>query len=213
MSNLRIRRFLATAMLLLLSSFSGGVMAADAWQQFREFAATFRAATGKFVQYTVGSQGQTQMAQQGAFSFQRPGQFRWDVQQPYSQLVLSSGKLLYQYDPDLRQVTVRPVGASIGSSPAAILFGDADLEESFRVQAIPDQDGMAWFRAIPHQPDAGLNQLDIGMSQGKPARLLLRDSFGQTTRIDLSDLRAQSEFPAGTFRFDPPPGTDVVKLP
>jgi outer membrane lipoprotein-sorting protein len=41
---------------------------------------------------------------------------------------------------------------------------------------------------------------------------LLLDGFGQTTQIDLSNIRAQSSFPAETFRFKAPPNTDVVTL-
>lgn len=182
-------------------------------EQFRQFVASFPAATGQFEQFTVTEQGQPRRAQGGSFAFQRPGKFRWEVEQPYAQLVVSDGKSVTQYDPDLRQATVRPVGAAIGSSPAAILFGDVKLDDAFNIEPLPESDGMEWLRATPKQPDSGLNRIDIGMFQGTPARLLLRDSFGQTTRIDLSRLRAQSSFTQETFGFVPPKGTDVVRVP
>lgn len=187
-------------------------VANPAADQFRQFVEAFSAATGQFEQYTVTGQGQTTRAQSGSFAFERPGKFRWDVEQPYAQLVVSDGRSVFQYDPDLRQATVRPVDQSIGSSPAAILFGDVALDDAFNIEALPEQDGMEWLRAIPEQPDSGLNQVDIGMFEGKPARLLLRDSFGQTTRIDLSRIRAQSSFSSDTFEFSPPTGTDVVRV-
>ncbi len=212
MIDLMTRRFFAVVALWLAGSTMGVAMANSAAEQFRLFAATFPAASGVFEQYTLGVQGQTQKTQSGEFYFQRPGKFRWEVQKPYAQLVVSDGKTLFQHDPDLRQTTVRPVGQSIGSSPAAILFGDAKLDQAFKIEPLPDDDGMAWLRAIPKQPDSGLNQLDIGMKQGTPARLLLRDSFGQITRIDLSDIRAQPGFPAKMFEFTSPPGTDTVRV-
>lgn len=187
-------------------------LASDAVTQFEQFVKTVPAASGQFAQYTVGPQGQTGRAQTGVFQFSRPGKFRWEVQNPYAQLVLSDGKLVSQYDPDLNQATVRPVGTAIGSSPAAILFGEGRMSDQFVVSSLPDGDGLSWFRAVPKQPDAGLNQVDIGMRQGNPARLLLVDGFGQTTRVDLERLRAQSSFPSDTFTFTPPPGTQVVKV-
>lgn len=179
---------------------------------FNRFVQTVSAAKGEFSQYTVGPEGETALAQSGEFAFARPGKFRWDIRKPYSQLVVSDGKSIYQYDPDLSQVSVRTADAAIGSSPAAILFGTGDIKSAFDVSALPDEDGFSWFRAEPKQPDSGLSQVDIGMKEGNPARLLLLDGFGQTTRIDLAKIRAQSSFPASTFEFEAPPDTDIVRI-
>jgi len=200
------------ATLLLSQALVSVAVATDAIEQFEQFVQTVPAATGRFSQYTIGPQGQTAKPQTGVFYFSRPGKFRWDVQKPYAQLVLSDGKSVYQYDPDLNQATVRTVGSALSSSPAAILFGQGKLLDAFVVTPLPDQDGLSWFRAVPKQPDAGLNQVDIGMLLGNPARLLLVDGFGQTTRVDFERLRAQSDFAPGTFSFTPPPGTQVVKV-
>src|SRR5690606_11497697 len=123
-------------------------------------------------------------SQSGVFSFERPGRFRWQVQKPYEQLTISDGKRVYQYDPDLAQVTERSVDASVGASPAAILFGSGSFDESFNAKALPDAEGMQWMRATPKQGDGGFEYVDIGFRSGMPARLMLLDAFGQTTRIE-----------------------------
>src|SRR3546814_4776420 len=56
--------------------------------------------TGDFEQGAVDGQGKLVRPQQGKFSFQRPGKFRWEVQKPYAQLIVSDGRYAYQYDPD-----------------------------------------------------------------------------------------------------------------
>ena len=68
-------------------------------EQLRDFVGKVNGATGSFSQYTVNAQGRTQPAQTGTFSFQRPGKFKWAVQKPYEQLVISDGAKVYQYDP------------------------------------------------------------------------------------------------------------------
>lgn len=186
--------------------------ASQAIEQFEQFVQTVPAARGTFEQYTVGPDGQTGKAQAGEFAFDRPGKFRWDIETPYPQQVASDGRTLFQYDPDLQQLTVRALDQSIGSSPAAILFGQGELADAFDVSGLPDADGMAWLRAVPKRPDAGLTQVDIAMHEGRPARLLLLDGFGQTTRVDLLTLRAQSAFGANEFVIEPPPGTDVIRM-
>lgn len=188
------------------------VLAASAQEQLRAFVSTVTSATGSFSQYTVNDQGRTQPAQTGVFSFQRPGKFKWAVQKPYEQLVISDCRQVFQYDPDLAQVTERKVDAAIGTSPAAILFGSGSLEQSFDVSALPAKDGVDWLRAKPRTADAGFSRVDIGMKNNLPVRVELLDSFGQTTRVDLSGIQANPQLPAKEFQFTAPKGVDVVKM-
>lgn len=188
------------------------VQAADAVTQLRQFINTVTSASGSFVQEQSSDQRRTS-SQSGVFSFERPGKFRWDVQKPYEQLTISDGKRLYQYDPDLAQVTERSVDASVGASPAAILFGSGSFDESFVAASLPDADNMQWMRATPKQGDAGFEHVDIGFRDGMPARLMLLDAFGQTTRIDLGGIQSNPTLPADAFQFQAPEGTDVVRMP
>lgn len=203
------RRLAAVAALSLAPAM---VFAASAQEQLRAFVATVTAATGSFSQYTVNNQGRTQPAQTGVFSFQRPGKFKWAVQKPYEQLVVSDGRQVFQFDPDLAQVTERKVDAAIGTSPAAILFGSGSLEQSFDVSALPSKDGIDWLRAKPRTADAGFSRVDIGMKDNLPVRVELLDSFGQTTHVDLSGIAANPQLPAKEFQFVAPKGVDVVKM-
>lgn len=184
---------------------------ADAPAQLSKFVADVAAATGDFTQQTSG-QAQGRPEQSGQFSFQRPGKFRWDVKHPYEQLIVSDGEKVLQYDPDLAQVTQRSVDQSIGTSPAAILFGSGSLEDAFDVSALPDNDGLQWLRAVPRGADAGFTHVDIGFRNNLPARLLLLDAFGQTTRIDLSNITSNPKLAASQFQFTPPDDVDVVQM-
>jgi len=186
--------------------------AADAPSQLRSFVSNVNSATGDFTQQTTGGQAQSRPEQTGRFSFQRPGKFRWHVLKPYEQLIVSNGNNVLQYDPDLAQVTERSVDQSIGASPAAILFGSGSLEDSFDVTALPEDDGLQWLRATPHGSDAGFTHVDIGFRNELPARLLLLDAFGQTTRIELANIQANPQLPASQFEFTAPDDVDVVRM-
>src|SRR5690606_11820366 len=150
-------------------------------------------------------------AQSGTFSFHRPGQFKWAVSKPYEQLILSDGKQVYQYDPDLALVTERSVDASIGASPAAILFGSGALEDVFTLQEQGENDGLAWLRATPRSADAGFAYVDIGFRDNMPVRLQVQDSFSQTSRIDSTSIEKNPDLPADEYVFQAPEGVDVVK--
>ena len=185
---------------------------AEAPEQLEQFIARVQSATGDFTQQRIDEKGQGKPAQSGQFSFKRPGQFKWAVKKPYEQLIISDGKQVYQYDPDLAQVTEREVDQSIGASPAAILFGSGSLGDAFNISSLPGKDGMEWLRAEPRSADAGFTHVDIGFQNAMPVRLELLDSFGQTTRIDLSNIAANPSLDAGEFSFTPPAGVDVVKM-
>ena len=162
-----LRRLAAVAALTLAPAVA---LAASAQEQLRAFVATVTAATGSFSQYTVNNQGRTQPAQTGVFSFQRPGKFKWAVQRPYEQLVISDGRKVFQFDPDLAGDGAQGGRRDPGTSPAAILFGSGSLEQSFDVSALPSRDGVDWLRAKPRTADAGFSRVDIGMKKNNPAR-------------------------------------------
>ena len=188
-------------------------LAATAQEQLRAFVSSVNAATGTFTQATTGpQQANPRPPQSGTFSFQRPGRFKWAVQKPYEQLIVSDGQQVYQYDPDLAQVTVRKVDQAIGTSPAAILFGSGSLEQSFDVSPLPARDGLQWLRAKPRNADAGFARVDIGFNNNLPARIELLDAFGQTTRVDLSGIVANAATNPRDFQFQAPQGVDVVRM-
>lgn len=207
------RRILTAAVLLCgLAGVPGFSQAAQpALAQLQAFVDKVESATGRFQQEQIAQDG-AKRVQAGAFAFQRPGKFRWEVEQPYPQLIVSDGRRVYQYDPDLEQVTERAAGQAIGASPAALLFGSGSLDEAFDLQAQPDRDGLQWLRAIPKTPDAGFTHADIGFSGGLPQRLELLDAFGQTSRILFSGLQANPGIPAARFQFTVPEGADLVKM-
>ncbi len=204
---MKIKQLLAVA---LLATTPLAAWSADAVAQLRKFIAEVPSASGHFTQQRLDKQGSS--GQSGDFSFKRPGQFRWEVAKPYKQLIVSNGKVVYQYDPDLAQVTERNVGQSVGSSPAAILFGSGSLDDNFTLLGQPSKAGMDWLRATPRSADAGFAYVDIGFRDAMPARLELLDSFGQTTRIDLSNIVVNPKLDAKAFSFTPPADVDVVKM-
>lgn len=207
-------RLVVLSALFAVASFGVAVPAfADtAREQLRTFVAQVQSASGDFSQYTVGPQGQTKPAQRGMFLFMRPGRFKWDVIKPYEQQIVSNGREIYQFDPDLNQVTVRKVDQAIGASPAAILFGSGSLEQSFEVMALPDRDALVWLRAKPKQADAGFVHVDLGFKDGIPHRIILLDAFGQTTHVELTALIRNPGLSASNFDFIPPKGADVVRM-
>jgi len=129
-----MRRFLL-ALACLLCAPLANAGAVDKLHSFLESTKTMRA---DFAQIVVAKNGKKPQQSNGVMMFARPGKFRWQIEKPYSQLLVGDGDKVWIYDPELRQVTVKKVGAALGGTPAALLAGESGgkstLENSFTLR-------------------------------------------------------------------------------
>lgn len=190
---------------------------ASALEQFKSFVATTKAAKGEFTQRQVKTDGanggsmKVSNESTGTFQFARPGKFIWTYQKPYEQLLQADGEKLYIHDKDLNQVTVRKLGNALGSSPAAILFGSNDLEKNFTLKDAGAKDGMEWLHATPKAKDTTFDQIGIGLRNGIPVAMELRDSFGQVSLLTFTKFEKNPPIADNQFKFVVPKGADVFQ--
>ena len=202
---------LAAALVLTLAA--GSTLAAEALAQLNQFVAVTRSAEGEFEQTVMARSGRKPQQASGRFAFSRPGKFRWEYEQPYQQLLVGDGERLWSWDRDLNQATVRPIGDALGSTPAAILFGQGDLERDFVLGDGGESDGLSWVDARPRKTESSFESMRIGLLDGQLKRMELRDNFGQTTLIRFTRLTANPPQDASRYRFVPPAGADVIGTP
>lgn len=190
-----------------------GLAQASALDQFKSFVASTKAAKGEFTQTQAknanGAAPKTGKNSSGTFVFARPGKFIWTYTKPYDQVLQADGEQLYIYDKDLNQVTVKKLGDALGSSPAAILFGSNDLEKNFSLSEGGSRDGLEWLKAVPKAKDSSFEQITIGLRNGLPEAMELKDSFGQTSVLKFSKLEKNPALTATSFKFVMPKGADV----
>ena len=62
---------------------------------------------------------------------------------------MGDGKKFWMYDTDLNQVTVKKLDAALGSSPAALLSGNNEIERGFALKEVGSRDGLEWLQATP----------------------------------------------------------------
>lgn len=205
-----LSRVLAAGGLLVLVFAGSPLQAADALAQLQHFVRSTHSAEGAFEQTVHAAAGSSARTSAGRFAFARPGRFHWLYEQPYRQELIGDGERLWSWDPDLNQVVVRTLGDALGATPAAILFGQGELEQSFALNDDGEEGGLSWVLAIPRQNDSGFERVRIGLEEGELRQMELRDSFGQTTLIRFVQLDANPALPATRFQFSPPPGADVI---
>lgn len=201
-----MRRFVFAAGCLLAAQFvhAGGI---DKLHRFLDTTKTLRA---DFAQIVVAKNGRKPQQSTGVMMFARPGKFRWQIEKPYSQLLVGDGEKVWIYDPELRQVTVRKVGAALGGTPAALLAGDNTLEKNFTLREGGESEGYEWVEAVPKTPDSGFEKVRLGFAGNELKAMELFDNFGQTTSLLFARLERNPQLAPALFRFTPPAGADVI---
>lgn len=199
-------RALLLAVLLIVPALAR----ADALERFRAFVRDTQSARTEFEQKVFDRDKRLVQASSGLFAFQRPGRFRWQIRVPYEQLIVGDGTRVWIHDPDLNQVTVRPMGKALGSTPAALLAGDKDVERAFELSNVGPVAGLEWLEARPRDRDAGFERIRLGMGRDGVEAMELYDHFGQTTLLQFSRFVRNPRLDPGEFRFTPPKGADVL---
>jgi outer membrane lipoprotein carrier protein len=187
---------------------------ASAIDQFRSFVVNTKTAKGEFLQVqmkTANGVSKIGKSSSGTFRFARPGKFVWTYIKPYEQVLQADGDNLYLYDKDLNQVTIKSLGNAIASSPAAILFGNVDLDKNFVMKDVGVKQGVEWLEATPKTKDSQFETIGIGMKDGVPVGMELRDSFGQLSLVTLKNFEKNPAFATDQFKFVVPQGAEVLR--
>ncbi|MEC5397059.1 outer membrane lipoprotein chaperone LolA [Uliginosibacterium sp. H1] len=188
---------------------SPGSMAASL-DQLKQFLTETRTARASFSQVVTTKSGRPGQSASGTMLISRPGKFRWEYIKPYNQLIVGDGARLWSYDKDLNQVVVKPMGDSLGASPAALLAGDNALERNFTLKNDGADGELEWLEALPKTQEAGFQRVRIGFKGGLPQAMEVQDNFGQLTQLRFEKFERNPSLGADLFRFVPPKGADVV---
>lgn len=189
--------------------FSSAAMA-DGVTSLKDFYNNTNAMRAKFHQEVKDNTGAVIQEVEGTMQLQRPNKFRWDYNKPYEQQIISDGKDVFLYDTDLEQVTIRTLSQALGSSPAALLAGGAEVEKSFVLKAIKGKDGLDWVEALPSSDDSGFERILLGFNGKKLSKMEMYDSFKNVTMIAFSSVERNPTLQLSSFLFTTPEGVDVI---
>jgi len=146
----------------------------------------------------------------GVMKVERPGKFYWETTAPSKQVIATTGKTVWIYDPDLQQAVRQSLDEQVANTPALLLSGNtSQIMQSYRVTQ-PNK-GKTYYTLYPKNTDGVFESLTISFGANKaPSLMILQDSLGQTTNIKFSNVKVNSSIPASTFNFTPPKGTDII---
>ncbi|HIQ33727.1 outer membrane lipoprotein chaperone LolA [Acinetobacter venetianus] len=146
----------------------------------------------------------------GVMKVERPGKFYWETTSPAKQTIVTTGKVVWIYDPDLQQAVRQSLDDQIANTPALLLSGNTNqIMQSYRVTQ-PDRTKL-YYTLYPKQEDSAFQSMTISFGANKaPNLMVLQDSLGQTTYVRFSNIKVNPTIPASVFNFEPPKGTDII---
>lgn len=196
--------------LLVSLLFASKAWAGEGTDRLQAFLDNVRTLEADFSQTLIDQRGRAVQSSSGSFMLNRPGLFRWDYRKPYEQEIVADGKRIWVYDSDLEQVTVKDQDEALGSSPAALLAGTEAVQQRFTIKELPEAEGLFWVELTPKQADGGFEQLRLGFGDQGLASMEMFDSLGQQTLFTFRNMIPNRPLKADLFRFQAPPGTDVI---
>ena len=199
------RSWLLAVLACLVAPLSSGTTPAEATKDLvgrLDALGSFRA---DFTQRTYREDGTLLEDASGNFTFARPDRIRWEVEDPFPQVIVSNGLRAAVFDPDLEQLVIHEIRAHETSIREILGLGTAELAKRFEVAKEADT-----FTLLPVQPAELYSSLSLHFSAAVLIGITLDDKLGTVTEFGFMNMRPFGSTDPGHFLIDIPVGTDVV---
>jgi outer membrane lipoprotein carrier protein len=206
-NQINLIRYLLLSLLILVSPVSD----ASPVKLLVKKLANYKSFEANFTQYVSDKTGMRVQDTQGKVKVMRPGKFYWHTYPPVEQVVVSDGKQVTVYDPDLEQATIQPVSKDISATPALLLSGDVDnIKKHFTVDFRKDR-GTELFLLTPKSPDSLFMSLTLRFKNNRLEEMRMADSLGQKSVIGFNNIVLNPNLPSSAFQLKLPPDTDIIR--
>lgn len=180
----------------------------------REATVTLRA---RFVQTRVLTAIEEEERSSGVLYYRKPDRLRWEYSAPHRSWTVIAGDRGWAVFPDIRQVQRFEVGRSRAEGLLSTIgFGACGpgLAKAFETTLASGAGGAPVLSLTPRRPElaASITRIELTLDPNDhlPRDILLHDTTGDTTRIELSDVRSGVAIEGSLFQFAAPEGYSVV---
>lgn len=186
--------------------------AQTARQQLDGFARGLKTASASFQQVVTGPNGENVQSAQGLLQMKSPNLFRWEYSKPNPQLIVADGRKIWVYEPDLKQVTVKPQDALNQDNPLSALSSPEALNRFYKVTELPEQQGVRWLQLVPKRPEnSPFDKAWLGFDGNGLRSMRLFDNLGQVSEFRFGSWKRNAAISDEKFRFKTPKGVEEVQ--
>jgi outer membrane lipoprotein carrier protein len=153
----------------------------------------------------------------GTLQLKKPGQMRWDYEQPRQKIFVTDGHIAWFYVPGEKQARRAPVKQLDDlRSPLRYLLGKTKLEKELDgLSLAPDQKpvnpGDVILRGIPRGMRDRVEQTLLEIApDGMIVRIVVEELDGSTTEFRFHQQKENVQLADQQFKFIPPAGVEIV---
>jgi outer membrane lipoprotein carrier protein len=184
--------------------------------QVQAFYAQIKTFSSDFTQtFLVKAHGKTEV-RQGHVVFEKPGKMSWRYRD--SGRVVSDGRTLSMYQPDIQQMTVHPLAGTQYPAALSFLMGQGNLSQAFDFQLIQPTRPLigTWIlQGTPKTASSGggyrLVYFYVDAATTQVRKVELVDEQNNRNTFEFVDPVVNEPAPSGEFSFTPPTGTQIVQ--
>lgn len=166
--------------------------------------------TAVFVQNLYTDESNKPQVTEGKLLVSGGDKFRLEYTKPYEQLYIADGKQFIFYDVDLEQITIKPQSKELADTPAMILSNPVIFINNYFVKLNTEAYQEEYILTARNETSA-YNKILLTFKNTRLASMQIEDSFGQETELVFKSIIYNKKIPAGTFKFSPPEGVDVIR--
>lgn len=205
--------FLTMATVLRRAALSGIVLlsmvpvcSADILDDLKARQAQVRTVTVAFTQEKHTKLLAAPLRSSGTFTYRQPDRIRWEYRGKVNMLVVSTGKELWIYYPDLKEADV-----IIGVPPyeALMHFDIGRLSREYEIKSVKGKDLVRLKFTPKTKGPVSMIEMEFAPAASFPQSLRLTDSKGEVTKITFGDAALNKEVREDLFTFVPDSGVRV----
>ena len=166
--------------------------------------------TAEVNQLIVESDGGVLEESQIIMHIKRPDGFYWETVTPFPELLVTNGKRLWNYQPDLEQVVIEDWNPDQSALAAQLLYGKTEnLVEDYYIVAI-DAEQSQTFELKPKSPDNLYELITISFINGSLELIYIENSSGERTAWQFTSSDINLPLGEDLFEFIPPDGIEII---
>lgn len=156
-------------------------------------------------QLIVESTGGVLEESQIRFMLRRPHGFYWETLEPFPETIVTDGQSLWNYQPDLLQLTIEDWNAERTELAAQLLSGQTQaLADEYDISAMPtDRNGWE-FVLTPLNPASLYQRVMLYFEETQLVSILLVSTNGQRTFWEFHNRQINESLDAALFVFEIP---------
>jgi outer membrane lipoprotein carrier protein len=174
-------------------------------ERLTELLADLNTFTADVRQLIVESTGGVLEESRIRFMLRRPHGLYWETLEPFPELIVTDGQSLWNYQPDLLQLTIEDWNADRTELAAQLLGGQTEaLGEEYTIEATANNLQGWEFLLTPYDPASLYQNVMLYFEDNELVSILLVSTNGQRTFWEFNNRRINQPLDASLFTFEIP---------